>query len=97
MSPETLAGIRVQLPPLLRNLMGGERWLTGDGTSIVAVLADLGRKHPSLALHFFDEQGALRHNIAFVHDGAVVRAREATTHAVKPGDELILTTALAGG
>ena len=97
MSSETSASIRVQLPPLLRNLMGGERWLTGDGDSIVAVLADLGRKHPSLALHFFDEQGALRHNIAFVHDGAVVRAREATMHAVAPGDELILTTALAGG
>ena len=97
MSHEASTGIRVQLPPLLRNLMGGERWLTGDGDSIVAVLADLGRKHPSLALHFFDEQGALRHNIAFVHDGAVVRAHETTTQAVGPGDELILTTALAGG
>jgi len=97
MSHEASAGIRVQLPPLLRNLMGGERWLTGDGDSIVAVLADLGRKHPSLALHFFDEQGTLRHNIAFVHDGEVVRSREATKHAVRPGDELILTTALAGG
>ena len=89
--------VRVQLPPLLRNLMAGERWLTGEGDSIMAVLADLGRRHPSLALHFFDEQGALRHNIAFVHDGAVIRAREAATHAVAPGDELVLTTALAGG
>jgi sulfur carrier protein ThiS len=89
--------IRVQLPPLLRNVMGGERWLTGDGASIAAVLADLGRQHPSLALHFFDEQGQVRHNIAFVHDGAVVRAREAAIHAVAPGDELILTNALAGG
>ena len=89
--------VRVQLPPLLRNLMGGERWLVGNGESIEAVVADLGRRHPSLALHFFDEQGALRHNIAFVHDGLVVRAREAASHAVSPGDELILTTALAGG
>jgi sulfur carrier protein ThiS len=89
--------VRVQLPPLLRNVMGGERWLTADGASIAAVLADLGRRHPSLALHFFDEQGAVRHNIAFVHDGAVVRAREAAMHAVSPDDELILTTALAGG
>jgi hypothetical protein len=89
--------VHVQLPPLLRNVMGGERWLAADGDSIVAVLADLGRRHPSLALHFFDERGRLRHNIAFVHGGAVVRAREAATHAVAPGDELILTTALAGG
>jgi len=97
MSREATANVRVQLPPLLRNLMGGERWLTGDGDSIAAVLADLGRRHPSLALHFFDEQGRIRHNIAFVHDGAVVRAREAAMHPVSPGDELILTNALAGG
>jgi hypothetical protein len=89
--------VRVQLPPLLRNLMGGERWLSGNGESVAAVLADLGRRHPVLALHFFDERGQIRHNIAFVHDGAVVRAREAATHTVAPGDELVLTNALAGG
>jgi hypothetical protein len=89
--------VRVQLPPLLRGVMGGERWLDARGDSIAAVLADLGKRHPSLALHFFDEQGRVRHNIAFVHEGAVVRAKEAALHAVSPGDELILTNALAGG
>ena len=89
--------VRVQLPPLLRNVMGGERWLEADGNSIAAVLGDLGRKHPPLALHFFDEQGAVRHNIVCIHDGRLVRAREAAAYRVKPGDELILTNALAGG
>ena len=89
--------VRVQLPPLLRNLMGGERWLEAEGNSVAAVLSDLGRKHPPLALHFFDEQGAVRHNIVCIHEGTLVRAREAAAYRIQPGDELTLTNALAGG
>lgn len=89
--------VRVQLPPILRNLMGGERWLEAEGSSIAAVLADLGRRHPTLALHFFDEQGAIRHNIVCVHQGVLVRGKDAAAHKIEPGDEIILTNALAGG
>jgi sulfur transfer ThiS family protein len=89
--------VRVQLPPILRNLMGGERWFEAEGSSIAAVLADLGRRHPTLALHFFDEQGAIRHNIVCVHEGTMVRSRDAAAHRIRPGDEIILTNALAGG
>jgi len=89
--------VRVQLPPILRNLMGGERWLEAEGSSIAAVLADLGRRHPTLALHFFDEQGAIRHNIVCIHEGTLVRGKDAAAHKIEPGDEIILTNALAGG
>ena len=89
--------VRVQLPPLLRGIAGGERWLTAEGNSIGAALSDLGKRNPALALHFFDERGAIRHNIAFLHGGEVVRAGAAGSHMVQPGDEVILTTALAGG
>ena len=89
--------VRVQLPPLLRGLMQGERWLEAEGNSIGAALADIGRRNPVLALHIFDEQGAIRHNIAFIHDGEIVRAKQAASHPLKFGDEIVLTTALAGG
>lgn len=89
--------VRVQLPPLLRGLAGGERWVSADGRSIGAVLADLGRRNPSLALHFFDEQGAIRHNIAFVHRGEIVRAKVAAGHELAPGDDIVITNMLAGG
>jgi hypothetical protein len=77
--------------------MGGERWLESIGDTVSDALRDLSRKHPSLALHFFDEQGEVRHNIVCVHQGAVVRARDMQTHSIQTGDELILTNALAGG
>ena len=89
--------VRVQLPPVLRAVSGGVRTLDAQGSSIAAVLADIAKKHPPLSLHFFDEAGAIRHNIVFLHDGMAVRAREAAAHRVRPGDEVVLTNALAGG
>jgi len=49
------------------------------------------------ALHFFDEQSEVRRNIVCVHNGMLVRARDMSEHRVQPGDELVLTNALAGG
>jgi hypothetical protein len=89
--------MRVQLPPLLRNVMGGQRWLEADGGTVCEALHDISARHPQLALHLFDEQGAVRHNIVCLHDGALVRAREMDSHRIQPGDELVLTNALAGG
>lgn len=89
--------IRVQLPPILRPVMGGERFLTAEGNSIGAVLSDLARRNPALALHFFNESGGIRHNIVFLHEGTMVRAKEADLHKLKPGDEIVITNALAGG
>jgi len=89
--------VRVHLPPVLRHVMNGERWLSADGNSAAAVLIALGREHPSLALHFFDEHGAVRHNIVCVHNGSVVRAREMAAHPIADGDEIIIANALAGG
>jgi molybdopterin synthase sulfur carrier subunit len=88
---------RVQLPPVLRGVMGGERWLEAEGSSIIAVLADLAKKHPALGLHFFDEQDAVRHNIVFLHDGEMIRAKDAAARRIADGDEIVLTNALAGG
>jgi sulfur-carrier protein len=89
--------VRVQLPPILRPVMGGERFLSAEGNSIGAVLSDLARRHPPLALHFFNESGAIRHNIVFLHGGTMVRAKDADMHRLKPGDEVVITNALAGG
>ena len=89
--------VRVQLPPILRPVMGGERYVAAEGNSIGAVLTDLARRHPALGLHFFDEAGAIRHNIVFLHEGVMVRAKEANARRLNPGDEVVITNALAGG
>jgi molybdopterin converting factor small subunit len=89
--------VRVQLPPLLRNLCGGERTVIAEGQFVAAIVADLAKKHPAFALHIFDEAGAIRRNVVFLHGGVLVRASDAAVHHVKDGDEVVLTNALAGG
>lgn len=89
--------VRVQLPPVLRFVMGDSKFVEANGATITDLLGDLARKHPQLGLHFFDEQGAIRHNIVFLHGGVLVRAKEASTHRVNDDDELVVTNALAGG
>jgi hypothetical protein len=89
--------VRVQLPPVLRSVCGGARILEADGSSIAAVLSDLAKRNPSLGLHLFDEQGAIRRNIVFLHDGQMIRAKEASARRINPDDEIVLTNALAGG
>ena len=89
--------IRVKLPPVLRAVSGGARQLDAEGSTIAAALSDLAAKHPALKLHFFDEAGAIRGNIVFLHAGAMIRAKEAGARKLNDGDEVVITNALAGG
>ncbi|HEY2071437.1 MAG TPA: MoaD/ThiS family protein [Rhizomicrobium sp.] len=89
--------VHVQLPPVLRSVAGGARRLEANGRSIAAVLSDLAKRHPTLGLHLFDEQGAIRRNIVFLHAGDMVRAKDAGARQIADGDEIVLTNALAGG
>jgi sulfur-carrier protein len=88
--------VRVQIPPVLRN-MTGKRVLEAEGTTLAALLADLGQNYPALALHLFNENGTVRRNIVCVHDANVVRPKDFATHAIGDDDEVILANALAGG
>lgn len=89
--------VRFRLPPVLRYAMDGAQHFEAEGASIGAALADLAKRHPALALHLYDEAGAIRRNIVFLHDGELVRAREAAAHQLRTGDTVVLTNALAGG
>ena len=89
--------VQVQLPPVLRTVVGGQASVNGVGGTIKEVLKDLATARPALGLHFFDESGNVRRNIICLHDGIVIRAQEFAEHNVRAGDELILTDALAAG
>jgi hypothetical protein len=89
--------VQVQLPPVLRSVMGGERWLSAEGDCLAAVVRDIAVRHPALGLHLFNEQGDIRHNIVFLHAGDLVRGRDAGDRKIATGDEIVMTNALAGG
>jgi hypothetical protein len=77
--------------------MGGKDRLEGSGDTVEAVLNHLGAEHATLKLHLFDESGRPRRNIICLHRGMLVRSAQFGTHRVDPGDEIVLTNALAGG
>jgi len=89
--------VRVQLPPILRPVMGGLRTVEAEGASIGEVLDYLSAKHPGLALHLYDERGQIRRNVVFIHQGTALRPFEAAARRLGPDDEIVLTNALAGG
>jgi molybdopterin converting factor small subunit len=89
--------VTVVLPPLLRPLAGGARTVGVEGSTIAGVTHALASQYPSFALHLRDEAGNLRSNIVFLHDGAMVRGPDADDHAVRDGDEIVMTNALQGG
>ena len=89
--------VRVHMPPLLRTLTGGARQMSAEGGSVAEVMADLSRRHPTIARHVFDDEGHIRCSIVFLHDGNLIRAGEAADHPVRDGDEIVVTNALSGG
>ena len=89
--------VRVRMPPLLRTLTGGERQMSAEGGSVAEVMTALSKQHPLIERHLFDEEGHIRCSIVFLHGGVLVRANEAAEHAVKDGDEIVMTNALSGG
>lgn len=89
--------VRVCIPRVLRRMTGGKRALEAEGTTLREVLLDLARENPPLALHLFDEQGGVRRHIVCIHSSTAIRPGEFAAHRVGPGDEVIITNALAGG
>lgn len=89
--------VRVSIPPVLRSVTGGRRELEAEGATLQELLVNLVRDYPPLALHLFDEQGAVRRHVLCIHDSNAVRPRDFASHEIRTGEEVILTNALAGG
>jgi hypothetical protein len=89
--------VTVRIPPVLRGIAGGKRQLEVRGATLQELLVNLAREHPPLALHLFDEQGAVRRHILCIHNEEAVRPCDFVSHDVGDGEEVVITNALAGG
>ena len=86
---------RVRIPPTLRNEVGGERELVGDGETVREVLEDLSGRYPALEAQLF-EDGGLAPFVNVYVGGEDVRTLEGLETRVN-GASLILLPAMAGG
>ncbi len=86
---------RVRIPPTLRNEVGGERELVGDGETVREVLEDLSGRYPALEAQLFDG-GSLAQFVNVYLGGEDVRTLDGLETTVN-GQPMILLPAMAGG
>lgn len=86
---------KVRIPPTLRNEVGGERELVGEGETVREVLADISGRYPGLEAQLF-EDGAIAPFVNVYLGGEDVRTLDGLETRVN-GSSVILLPAMAGG
>ena len=86
---------KVRIPPTLRNEVGGERELVGEGDTVREVLRDISGRYPALEQQLF-ESGDLAPFVNVYVGGEDVRTLDGLETRVN-GASVILLPAMAGG
>jgi len=86
----------VRIPTPLRTLTGGADEVTASGGTVGDVLEDLERRHPGMRERLLDEKGVRRFVNIYVGEEDV-RFLEGLKTSLKPGDQISIVPAIAGG
>jgi sulfur-carrier protein len=86
---------KVRIPPTLRNEVGGERELVGEGETVREILDDIAGRYPALEAQLF-EDGDLAPFVNVYVGGEDVRTLDGLETRVN-GASVILLPAMAGG
>jgi molybdopterin converting factor small subunit len=86
---------RVRIPPTLRNEVGGESEVVGEGDTVIEVLQDVAARYPALEAQLF-EDGGLAPFVNVYLGGEDVRTLDGLETRVN-GASVILLPAMAGG
>ena len=87
----------IQIPPVLRPSVGGEREVSADGDNVGAVLRNLADAHPETQGQLFDEDGELNRYVNVYLNDEDVRVLDGLETAVADGDTIVILPAMAGG
>jgi molybdopterin synthase sulfur carrier subunit len=86
----------VRIPTPLRTLTSGADEVNANGSTVGEVIDDLERKHPGIRERLLDAKGVRRFVNIYVGDEDV-RFLEGLKTALKPGDQISIVPAIAGG
>lgn len=86
----------VRIPPVLREVVGGNRSVEAQGATVAEVLGDLFVRYPDLRARV-TEAGELSSFVNVYVNDRDVRYRDGLETAVGPTDTVILLPAMAGG
>ena len=96
--------IEVRIPTILRNYTGGEKAVSGQGTTLAEVIDDVEGRHPGLKARIVDVKddsphgaGALRRFVNVYVNDEDVRFSGGLSSPVADGDVVVVLPAVAGG
>lgn len=88
--------VTVRIPTPLRSLTKGEETVSAEGGTVRAVIEALESAHPGLRERLLDDKGIRRFVNLYLGDEDV-RFLQGLETPLKPGDELSIIPAIAGG
>ena len=89
--------VTVRIPTPLRKLTDGQAEVTVEGKSVREVLDRLDGQYAGVREKVFNDSGEVRRFINLFLNGDDVRHLQGPETEVKPGDELSIVPAIAGG
>jgi len=89
--------VTVLIPQPLRNLTGNLSKVSGEGSTLVQLVANLEGSYPGMKERVLDESGQLRRFVNIYVNGEDVRFTEGLATSLKDGDEISIVPAVAGG
>ena len=86
----------VRIPAALRTLTAGADEVKANGGTVADVIEDLEKRHPGLKDRLLDEKGVRRFINIYVGEEDV-RFTGGLATELKPGDQISIVPAIAGG
>lgn len=89
--------VTVRIPTPLRKLTNELDVVSGDGGTLMACVDSLEQQYPGLKERLCDETGELRRFVNVYVNGEDVRFLAGLETPLRPGDEVSIVPAVAGG
>lgn len=88
--------VEVRIPTILRTFTSGEKAITGDGSTLSALIDDIDSRNPGLKGRLVENDGLRRFVNVYVNDEDV-RFSGGLGAPISDGDVVVVLPAVAGG
>lgn len=89
--------VTVRIPTPLRKITNGLDKVSTSGSSLAEVIEELEKKFPGFQARIYDENKELKSFVNIFVNGEDIRFLDGLDTKTKPGDELSIVPAVAGG
>ncbi len=90
-------GVSVRIPAPLRRITGGQDKVEIEASTLSELIDQLDGQFPGFKERLLDESGEIRYFVNIFLNGYDVRFLQELLTATKPGDEISIVPAVAGG